>query len=418
MNDTVLSENRPPRAKWLNYGGLIIAVAILANFAAWAFFYSYGVFIEPLSKQLGGSRSDASIPPMIYLLTLSLSSPIVGGLLDKFSIRRIMLGATFMMAAGIMLLSKVQVQWQFYLIVALIIGLSVQALGTLSTSRLLVNWFVNRRGLALGLAAAGLSAAGILMPLLSAWSVALVGWKNSYLFFGGALLLVVAPIIALVVHNRPEDIGLKKDFNSYTPEASNEAVDESEVMTTRQILTGSTFWKLVFVVGIPAGVFVAMVTHSVPYATDYGISRSRAATILSMIGVVALFAKPGWGWLADRFDSRVVIMLALSIQAFGVALFVMGDSFWTLYIAACVSGLGMGSVAPFQGVLFAKAFGLASFGKVLGYSVPATLPFTMGFIYLAGKIYDSYGSYDPAFYLFIMLYGVGALIATQLKLSK
>lgn len=418
MSTAELTSTTQPEKKRFNYGALIIAVTVVINFASMAFFYSYGVFIRPLAEELGGSRTQASIPSIIFLFAVSVSAPFVGILLDKYPIRRIMLIFTISMSCGLMLLSLVQTQWQFYCVVGLIIGLSVQGMGTLATTKLLTNWFIKHRGFALGLSAIGLSTSGMLMPILSAWLIGMVGWKTSYLIFGIANLVLILPITAYFIFNRPEDIKLRCDFNAASAENIDTAAEAHITMSSRQILQNSTFWKIIFVVGIPAGVLVAMITHTVPYVTDFGISNMDAAAILSMIAVVAMFGKAGWGWLADRFESRFAIFLSLIIQAAGVGLFLYGDSYWELYIAACIYGLGMGSIPPFQGVLVAKAFGRASFGKVFGYTVPAMLPFTLGLIYLGAAIYDNFNNYNIAFYTFISLYVVAALVASQLRLPK
>jgi sugar phosphate permease len=301
------------------------------------------------------------------------------------------------------------------------IGLSGQGMGTLATTKLLSNWFIKHRGLAMGLSATGLSLSGMLMPILAAWLINMVGWKISYLIIGLGLFVIVSPVAAYFIFNQPADMGLHADFNKTTSKRDSidkKAVETDSALSSQEIFRNSLFWKIVFIVGIPAGILVAIITHTVPYVTDFGISNLDAATILSMIAVVAIFSKAGWGWLVDHFESRFAIFLSLVIQTVGIILFLYGDTYWKLYFAACVYGLGMGSIPPFQGVLVAKAFGRRSFGKVFGYTIPAMLPFTLGLIYLSATIYDHFGSYEIAFYLFISLYGLAALIASQLKLPN
>ncbi len=403
----------------INYGAVIIGITILLNFASMSFFYSYGVFLKPLAEELGSSRTQASLPLMIFLFSMSFSAPFIGGLLDKYPIRRIIMTATSVMSVGLILLSQIQSHLQLYIIVSLFIGISIQGVGALATNKLLTNWFYRYRGLALGASAIGLSFAAMLMPILSAGLIASFGWRTSYGIFGLAIFLIVVPLVAYLVFTRPEDKGLIKDFNQ---QSANTTAADTEPLginySSRDILLSANFWKIIIVMGIPSGVLTAMVTHVVPYLSDIGFSDLQAATLFSTIGISALFGKVFWGWLIDRFDARIAILFALAIQAGGIWQFLISASYWQFTFASVVYGLGMASIPSFQGVLVAKAFGNTSFGKVFGYTLPGMLPFTLGLIYFSASVYDHLSSYDIAFYTFIGLFLFAALVTIRLKLNK
>jgi MFS family permease len=407
------SGTRP--APGINYGGVIIALAILLNFASMAFFYSYGVFLKPLAEHLGSSRTQASLPSMIFLFSMSFSAPIVGILLDKYPIKITMVLSTLIMGAGLLLMGQVNSHLQLYIIVSLFIGFSIQGMGALATTKLLTNWFHRYRGLALGASAIGLSISAMLMPVLSTTLISHYDWKISYMIFGVSLI-AITPLIWFFIYTTPAQKGLLADFNQPVSEATaSQNHQQEKVYSSTDILKSTLFWKIIFVIGVPSGVLVTMITHTVSFLSDIGFSAIDAAKIFSTVGIAALAGKVGWGWLIDRFDSRIAILLALVIQASGIALFIIGESYWQFTAAAIVYGFGMASIPSFQGVLVAKGFGNASFGKVFGYTLPAMLPFTLGFIYLGAFMHDKFSSYNPAFYTFIALFAVAALIATSLK---
>ena len=143
----------------------MVLVAFCIDFVAVGFFfYSYGVFFKAIAADFGGSRLGVAIGMTITSAVGAIAAPYVGRALDKFPLRNVMgIGAIFM-ATGFLGLSFVQNELQFYLVLGLFIGFGASSMGNLATSKLVANWFDKRRGTALGIAAAGVSLSGVVMP--------------------------------------------------------------------------------------------------------------------------------------------------------------------------------------------------------------------------------------------------------------
>ncbi len=400
-----------------NYGGKIIGVTVAINFVAMAFIYSYGVLLKPIAESFDISRSQASIAPMIFLLTSSLSAPVIGSLLDRSQIRKIMVIFTSLMGFGLMLLALTNTYWQYLLIVGLILGLSMQGMGTLSTTKLLANWFHKNKGIALGLSAMGMSLSATVMPPLCVWLLSIGSWKLTYLVLGCATLLIAPPLILKYVHNHPEDIDLTADFNRAPRQAEQHDNNNSEQKDVR-ILSKAVFWKIVVIIGLPSGIVVAINTHTIAYLTDKNISNVEAAGIAAIIGGVAMLGKALWGYIFDRLNMRIALAVAMIIQGFGVYLLIVGVTYWDFAVAAAIYGFGMGSVPTSYGLLIAKSFDRAFFGKAMGLSIPVMLPLTIGSVYLAGAIFDHSQSYQLSFQLFIAFFAVAFVTVLLLKQTK
>ena len=119
-------------------------------------------------------------------------------------------GATFM-AVGFLGLSFVRNPIEFYLVLGIFVGFGASSMGSLATSKLVANWFDRRRGTALGIAAAGVSLSGVIMPYISAELINNYGWREGFLVYGLFTLLVVLPMVLRFVVTRPEDIGMRPD---------------------------------------------------------------------------------------------------------------------------------------------------------------------------------------------------------------
>ena len=194
------------------FGWRMVAVAFFVDFIAVGFFfYSYGVFFKAIAAEFGDSRLGVGVGISVTQVVGAILAPFIGRALDRYPLKHVMgLGATAM-GTGFLLLGFVQNPLQFYLVLGLFIGFGAGAMGQLATSKLVSNWFVLKRGTALGLAATGISVSGVVMPAITAWIIGEYGWRNGFVAYGVITLMVVVPIVLRFVVSRPEDLGLLPD---------------------------------------------------------------------------------------------------------------------------------------------------------------------------------------------------------------
>ncbi|MFU8815005.1 MAG: MFS transporter [Pseudomonadales bacterium] len=393
-------------------GWRMVGVAFFVDFVAVGFFfYSYGVFFTAIEQEFGGSRLGVSLGLTITATVGALVAPFVGQALDRFPLKRVIAAGAISMALGFLALSQVRTPLEFYLALGAFIGFGASAMGSLATAKLVTNWFSRRRGVALGIAATGISASGVVMPFVTATLIEAYGWREGFLLYGAFTGLVVVPLVLRLVISSPEEVGLRPDGLAPAPTVSR-AVPAPVASTPPGPVAGDrNFWVLVVVIGLLFCCQSATLTHMVPRITDTGVSLQVASLIMSLCAGLGIVGKLSFGWLVDRWRARSVIWFTIGCQLAGQIAMLQDQGLALFALGAALFGYGMGGVVPMQGALVAKVFGRARFGKALGLMRPAMFPVQIIGVPLAGGIFDVTGSYRLAFLLFIGLYLLAALLA-------
>jgi MFS family permease len=394
-------------------GWRMVGVAFCVDFVAVGFFfYSYGVFFTAIEQEFGGSRLGVSLGLTVTATVGAIAAPFVGNALDRFPLKRVIAAGAVSMGLGFLALSLVRTPLEFYLVLGAFIGFGASAMGGLATAKLVTNWFSRRRGTALGIAATGISASGVVMPLVTAALIEAYGWRNGFLLYGAFTVLVVVPMVLRLVISSPEEVGLRPDGQG--PASPAPAVTNRLPVTPtapQPLRNDRNFWVLVLVIGLLFCCQSATLTHMVPRVTDTGVSLQVASLIMSLCAGAGIIGKLSFGWLVDRWTARRAIWFTITWQLIGQTAMLSAGGLPLFAVGAALFGYGMGGVVPMQGALVAKLFGRARFGTALGMMRPAMFPVQIAGVPLAGAIYDATGSYQPAFILFIGLYLVAALLA-------
>jgi len=399
------------------YGWKIVGVAFVVDFIAVGFFfYSYGVFLKPIADEFGGSRFLASLGVPAANVMGALVAPFVGRALDRHSIKRIMVGGTLAVSAGFFLLSRITELWQFFAILSIFVGLGMACMGGIASSKLVANWFIERRGTALGRATVGVSLSGLVMPGIATWLVAHTGWRGGFLVYAVAMLAIVVPVVLRYVVNRPEDVGLRPDGARPWVDGDPEPPPE-RMWRTREIVASRNFWCIALAFALVMAALSAILIHVVPYADDLGLSSSRAASILSAAAGAGVLGKLAFGWLVDRLDPRIAVWISFGGQIAGVLLLMHGTTYPELLAAGATFGFAMGGVIPLQGTVVGSAFGRLSFGKVVGLMRPVQVPIHAVGIPLAGFIHDATKSYEVAFWVYLGVYVLAGVVIGLLSLD-
>ncbi len=396
-------------------GWRMVAVAFFVDFVAVGFFfYSYGVFFKAIEAEFGGSRLGVSLGLTITTTVGAIAAPFIGHALDRFPLKRVIAAGSISMALGFLALSQVRNQLEFYLALGAFIGFGASAMGGLATAKLVTNWFSRRRGTALGIAATGISASGVVMPFVSATLIEAYGWREGFMLYAAFTGFVVVPLVLRLVISRPEDVGLRPDGKLPDPPRAATEPAPAAIATAiapAPIYRDRNFWVLVSVIGLLFCCQSATLTHMVPRITDTGVSLQAASLVMSLTAGLGIAGKLSFGWLMDRWTARSAIWFTVGCQLAGQAAMLQQQSLALFAAGAALFGYGMGGVVPMQGALVAKVFGRARFGQALGLLRPGMFPLQIVGVPLAGYMYDSTGSYTWAFLIFMLLYVVAAGLA-------
>lgn len=391
-------------------GWRMVLVAFCVDFVAVGFFfYSYGVFFKSIAADFGGSRLGVSVGLSITQAVGAFVAPVVGRALDRYPLRNVMGAGAMLMGTGFLALSQVQTQAQFYLVLGVFIGLGASSMGSLATSKLVTNWFDRRRGTALGIAAAGVSLSGVVMPYISAELIGSFGWRAGFLFYGGFTLLVVVPLVFRFVVSRPEDMGLRPDGALPLVSAAGDDSPAKPRLSLRDVARNQNFWTIVLTFALLFCCMSATLTHMIPRLTDSGYSLVQASLVMSLCAGAAVFGKLTFGWLGDRMPLRRLLLVVIAMQFSGQLIMFVASGYWMTVLGAALFGYGLGGVVPTQGTIVGKTFGRERFGSVLGLMRPAMFPVQILGVPFAGWIFDVTGAYTLAFQIFLGIYFLAAL---------
>jgi len=403
-------------AERLYYGWRIVGVAFLADFfAVGLLFYSFSVFLKPLAAAFAGSREAVSLVLTASFLSGSIVAPFLGRALDRFRVRNIMIAGALCSSAGYALTSRATSLGDLYWSFALLVGIGAATMGGLSSATLVSNWFVARRGTALGIATIGISLSGFLMPTVATALIQAVGWREAYLVYAAVTVLVVVPPVAWVVVNRPEELGLHPDGAGSLAAGAARRREPERVWTTREILRDSQFWLISTCFGCAFFATSGLLVHLVPHATDLGIDEFGAAACLSVAAGFATLAKFAFGYLVDRVSPRLALGLCFGTQLLGVGGISQASGQLGLLAGGAIFGFGFGGMVPLQGALTGDLFGRLSYGKVAGLIRPVQTPLHILGPPLAGRVFDATHSYNLAFAFFAAAYCLSLLCIWGLR---
>src|SRR5437870_1625900 len=175
----------------------------------------FGVYIKPMEAEFGWSRGALSGAAAISLLLLGAAGPAVGWLADRYGPRRVIVVSLLMLGSGAIGASFVQTLWHVYVTTGLLMALGAGGLAITTGSTVAARWFEARRGVAIGIAAGGMSAGQLVVIPLATVLTLWFGWRMSFLWQGVGLLVLVLPIALWLIGNDPAERGLRGPLAFY-----------------------------------------------------------------------------------------------------------------------------------------------------------------------------------------------------------
>jgi sugar phosphate permease len=389
----------------LHYGWVAVGVTFLTLLVAAGIRSAPGVLLVPLEQEFGWSRATVALPVSVGLLLYGLIGPFSAGFIDRFGLRAVMLAALALFGLGFGLTPLVHHTWQLVLLWGLLVGcgtgMTAMVMGAIVAGR----WFHARRGLVMGLLT-GSAAAGqlIFMPLLATLVVA-EGWRAAVLV-ACVFALVMVPVVALLMRDRPADLGLKPyglppgESVAPPPGAGNPFAIAFAALGRG--LVSRDFWLLsasFFVCG--ASTIGLIGTHFIAACVDHGIAEATAAGMLAAMGVCNFIGTTGSGWLSDRFDSRYLLFWYYALRGLSLLFlpYAFDFSFWGLGLFGLFYGLDWIATVPPTVRLAGNAFGLQSAGVMYGWITVAHQLGSAAAAYGAGLVHTFFGDYYGAFTL-------------------
>lgn len=370
-------------------GGFVNAMLI-----AGAAIYAFGLFVLPISEEFNLSREQVNYGILALYISMMVWAVFVGRWLETKSAKAFSIAGGLAFGLGYLMIATAQHPIMFLLAVLGPLGFGLTAAGPFLENALAARWFTKMRGRALGIAAIATSAGGFLVVPAFAALIERYGWRNATLIMAAGVTVIVVLISWRFVIGRPEDIGQYPDGIEANEEAPIEAVKA-------RFINRADFWLISLGTGLLLGSDQALLISLIPYGEGLGFSKQQAAFVMTALTGSAIFGKIVVGWLAERWDKRLLFALVcLCNLAFLLAL-LMEPGYPELLLISALVGLAIGGVYPVWTTLTADAFGRENFSRVIGAMNLITVPLMLISITIIGRTFDKTGSYDLAFKIFI-----------------
>ena len=395
---------------------MIIGANLVDFFSAGLAFYAYAVFFGFIQDEFSASRFLVSLTVSVTILAAGIYSPLLGYVLDKFPIKRVLTVGAIIFGAGFILLSFTQSFFQFLLVYGLVIALGMVIFGNLSTSKLIANWFNDKIGTALGYAAIGLSFSGVIIPPIAVFLISTFSWRGAYLIFGLFVLIFCSIASNKFFIDKPSDVNQFPDGKEI--DNGHKKTNTSKTLSFGDIFSNNIFWILTAIFTLQLTANLGVYTHIPIFSQDLGFNPLQASWIYSVAAFHAALGKIVFGKLLDGLGAKKTILISLLFHGLGIGILIFTNNLFMLLLAVMTMGLGLGGTIPLMNSTFAIAFGNTNFGKARGLVGPFMVPMQITAAPLSGWLYDTYGNYTLAFSINVFLCIMAGIIVLFLKLPN
>jgi MFS family permease len=373
-----------------------------------------GVLILPLEHALGWSDATISGAVSLNLALFGIVGPFTAALMRTIGLRGTVLLSQALLVLGAVASAFVTQPWELYVTWGVLVGVGSGA-GMVGLAAAVANrWFVERRGLVVGLLTAG-NASGqlVFLPLLARLAETL-GWQ-SVLFVVAIVILCLMPLVVLFLAETPADLGLAPyggQMQPPEPLAGNPFSIAFEGLTRGA--RSMDFWLLAGTFGVCGfSTYGLVATHLIPYCADHGIPPVQAASLLAAMGVFDLIGTTCSGWLTDRYNSRILLFWYYGLRGLSLlALPFSGFDLVSLSIFAAFYGLDWVATVPPTVALTTQVFGKRDAPVIVSWIFAAHQVGGALAAVMAGEVRNITGSYTLAF----LGSGVACMIASMLVL--
>jgi MFS family permease len=404
------------------HGWWIVATAFVALAVnVGLLFYSWGVFVSPLALHFGGRARVAGAYSAMQVAA-ALYGLVVGRLVDRQGARPVQAVGALVFALGYALLARADSLPLLYAAMIGPIALGSTCIGALPSNGAVARWFVRKRGVALGISTAGISAGGIVFAPLSQYLIDHVGWRRAYDVLAASVVVLVLPPVLAFMRRDPADLGLEPDGGpapAKTDRDARLALAERELarsVPAAMAMRQPSFWLLAAAFGLTMTGLSSLLLNQVALLVDRGMPATHASWVLGATAAMGVVGKLGFGALLDRYDQRRVAAACFVLQAAGVLLLWRTHGVPALACYVVLYGYAMGGNATLQASLVAETFGRLHYGAIYGRLTPFVMLAQAAGIPLMSWVRDRTGSYEPALAAIVAasLLAVGLVLRVRL----
>lgn len=357
--------------------------------------HNFGLYLQPMTLDLGWSRQTFALAIAIQNLVYGLAQPFTGMIADKYGAARVLIGGTILYAVGLVLMSLSTTGWEFSLSAGLMVGVGLSCSGFSIVYGVVGRAFPpEKRTVALGVVGAAGSFGQFVMLPFGQTLINHLGWQHAFLVLALTVLLIV-PLSAALVENKKAQA---RDVHKQSiPEALREALGHKGylLLCSGYLVCG---FQLMFIS-----------VHFPAYLVDQRMTPETGMTALALIGLFNIFGSYLWGWLGSRHTKKNVLSTLYFTRAVAIALFISAPvSPLTVYLfGATIGFLWLGTV-PVTNGLIAHIFGVRYLSTLGGIAFLFHQVGSFLGVFIGGYLFDTTGSYNL---MWILTIGMGVAAA-------
>jgi MFS family permease len=368
--------------------------------------FTFGVLLTPVSREFGWNRGTVSSAIVAGLWTTAVATPVFGRLVDRLSIRVVALPAIILFSLSTASVALVPASPAAFTALYAVMGLAAAGQTPIIYAKAISARFDDKRGLALGIAMAGVGLGAAAVPQFAQALIGLRGWREAYIGLGVLTFVLAFPAVALIIGRQPMPLIDK-------PSGRNLSTMRLPGLTGREALRTHRFWVLAVSFFIVAGACNGTIAHLVPFLTDRGVPPGIATSVLATAGIALIGGRLLAGYLLDRIFAPYVAMAFFFGPLIGIVLLLMASQPAMAAAGTVLVGVGLGAEVDLIAFLLSRYLGMRSFGEIYGYLFAIFMlgsglgPFAMG------VSFDRRGSYN----LILECFGF-ALVAASILILR
>ena len=364
------------------YGWALVGVlGVTATASYGVLSYAFAVFIEPMERDLGWSKTAITGAFSVASLVAGLAAVPVGRWVDRHGARGIMTVGS--LAAALLLIgwSQVQSLAAFYALWALI-GVASAAVLYEPAFAIVAAWFRARRGSAFTVLTFVGGFASVVFVPLATWLVATRGWRDALVWLAVIYAVITVPLHGLLLRRWPDDVGLETDGGlaagrrqagragrRKSQRVDGAAAGGAEVersVPARDAIRGRDFRWLAAAFGLSSLATTAVSVHLVPLLLERGFGLAFAGGAMGALGLMALPGRLVFTPLGDRWPRTAVTASIFALQAAGCFALLAADGATAVWVFVVLFGAGFGAITPARAALVADLYGPAQYGGISG----------------------------------------------------
>lgn len=301
--------------------------------------YCMNAFMEPLCDQNGWTRMAINFSLGLAALMGQLSMPLAAAIASRVSLRLLMAAGALaggLASCGMGLTGNIHI----FTILLIIVWISSQFCGGVVGNALMANWFSHFRGIAFGIANAGVSLSGLVLPAFCLYLIESYNLETAFLAIGAATCLL-CPLSWLLVARTPQMLHLHPDGRKHEPRKPKKPADIPEA---RNLFRKPAIWLIGLAFGFAFMCASGIISQLKPRFSDLGLDSWTGILLASLAAGTGTIAKFVWGWLCDKLGPLLSARIMMLFCFLAMLLLLLPPGLWSLgafslCLAASTGGL-------------------------------------------------------------------------------